>query len=400
MGSKKTPHGVLIGLILIVATAVVLAGCGGGGSSSSSSSEPTGGEASGGETKEASETKEGGESSGDSTVAAEKVLAPYLGQYYPEFPVEEALKEKPSPDTEISAMQESSAIGGLLVELMEGAAKTAGVKLSVVKAGATASTAQAAAETVVSQSPDGFYLPPFEPSTISRQLESMEENEIPVVMSGGPEEAENYPAIVANLVPPAQDESYGEIMAAWAVMKHGSEAHPVLIEHPELAFSKAIKTGFESGMKELCPECKYEILPITAEQISQSANKIVSELQAKPEINQIVAISDFVAGLPAAQKAAGLEVGTFVYPGEPQTFEAIKNGEIEAALAAGLGTQSYTVMDILLREIQGQPLTPAEKKGWQPMQILEKKDITFDPKYGWEAEPNYVEKFAKFWHSE
>jgi ABC-type sugar transport system substrate-binding protein len=253
---------------------------------------------------------------------------------------------------------------------------------------------------VVSQNPDGFYLPPFEPSTIGPQLESMAENEIPVVITGGSEETKEYPAIVANLVPPAQDESYGEIMAAWAVMKHGSEAHPVMVEHPELAFSKAIKKGFESAMKELCPECKYEFLPITAEEISQSANKIVSELQANPEINQILAISDFAAGLPAAQKAAGLEVGTFVYPGEPQTFEAIKNGEIEASLAAGLGTQSYTVMDILLREVQGQPLTPAEKKGWQPMQILEKKDITFDPKFGWEAEPNYVEKFAKDWHSE
>lgn len=397
MGSKKT-HGVLIGLFLIVATAVVLAGCGGGGSSSSSSSETTGSEGSGGETKEASETSEGG--GGADTAAAKEILAPYIGQYYPEFPVEEALKEKPSPDINISAMQESSAIGGLLVELMEGAAKTAGVKLTAVKAGATASTAQAAAETVVSQNPDGFYLPPFEPSTIAPQLESMAESEIPVVITGGPEEAEDFPAIVANLVPPSQDESYGEIMAAWAVEKHGAEAHPVLLEHPELAFSKAIKAGFESGMEKLCSECKYDILPITAEEVSQSANVIVSELQANPDINQIVAISDFVAGLPAAQKAAGLDVGTFVYPGEPQTFEAIKKGEIEAALAAGLGTQSYTVMDILLREIQGQPLTPAEKKGWQPMQILEQKDITFDPKFGWEAEPNFVEEFAKYWHAE
>jgi ABC-type sugar transport system substrate-binding protein len=392
MGSKKT-HGVLIGLTLIVVAAVVLAGCGGGGSSSSTSGEST----TAGSEGESKPVAAGGT---DAAAAAKKVLAPYLGQYYPEFPVEEALKEKPSPDTEISAMQESSAIGGLLVELMEGAAKTAGVKLSVVKAGATASTAQSAAETVVSQHPQGFYLPPFEPSIIRTQLESMADNEIPVVMSGGPEEAEDYPAIVANLVPPSQDESYGEIMAAWAVMKHGTEAHPVLVEHPELAFSKAIKAGFESEMKTLCPECQYEILPITAEEISQSASKIVSELQANPEINQIVAISDFVSGLPAAQRAAGLDVGTFVYPGEPQTFEAIKKGEIEAALAAGLGTQSYTVMDILLREIQGQPLTAAEKKGWQPMQILEQKDITFDPKYGWEAEPNYIEKFAKFWHTE
>lgn len=389
MGSKKM-SGALIGLLLIAVTAFVLAGCGGGDDSSSSSGEST--------TSEGSSTESSG--GGADVAKAKEILAPYTGQYYPEFPVEEALDKKPSPDTQISAMQESSAIGGLLVELMEAAAKTAGVQLTAVKAGSTASTAQAAAETVVTQNPDGFYLPPFEPSTISNQLEEMHEKEIPVVMTGGPEAAADFPAIVANLVPPSQEESYGEIMAAWAVVKHGADANPVLVEHPELAFSAGLKSAFLGAMEELCPECETTVLPITFEEMSQAPNRIVSELQANPDINQIVAISDFAAGLPAALKSARLDVGTFVYPGEPTTFEYIKNGEIEAALAAGLGTQSFTVMDILLREIQGQELTKAEAKGWQPMQILESKDITFDPKLGWEPEPDFAEKFAKFWHAE
>jgi ABC-type sugar transport system substrate-binding protein len=384
---SKITSGALVGLLLVAVTAIVLAGCGGGDDSTSSSGTET-------------TTSEGTDSGGGADVAAaKKILAPYVGQYYPEFPVEEALKEKPDPNTRISALQESSSIGGLLVEILEGAAKVAGVQLSVVKAGTTATTAQAAAETVVTQDPEAFYLPPFEPSTISKQLNELDEAEIPVITTGGGADTANYPAIIANQVPPDQFESYGEIFAAWAVQKNGDDTNVVLIEHPEYSFSAALKTSFLGTMEKLCPDCEADVLPISFGEAAQAPNRIVSELQANPDINQVVAISDFTKGLPAAMKAAQLDVGTFVYPGEPQTFEYIKNGEIEAALSQGLGTQSFTVMDIALRAIQGQPLTAAEEKGWQPMQILEQKDMTFDTKLGWEPEPDYVEKFAEYWHA-
>jgi ribose transport system substrate-binding protein len=293
-------------------------------------------------------------------------------------------------------LQLANPIGGLVTELAAQAAKTAGVHFEAVKAGASASTAQSAAETVVTQEPDGLILPPFEPSVISNQLAELQKNGTFIVGNANIE-GEKY-GIEGNLAPKPQYELIGKIFAAWAVTKHGDETDALLVEHPELSFSPVIKTAFEAEMKQLCPECKTATLPIDAEGVSTASSKIVSELQADPGINQILGISDFTTGLPAALKTAGLNVGTFVYPGEPQTYEYIKNGEIEGTFATALASEFYTAMDMVLRSSQGLELTKGEQNGILPAEILTQKDITFDPKFGWEPEPNFVETFEKLWH--
>jgi ABC-type sugar transport system substrate-binding protein len=369
-----------LALPLVVVSAIALTGCGGGGSS--------GGSSEGG----------GGSSapSGADVAAAKKILAPYIGQYNPEFLVDQPLKEKPSPSIHVSMLQLANPIGGLVTELADGAAKTAGVNFEAVKAGASASTAQAAAETVVTQSPDALILPPFEPSVIANQLAELTENGTYVV-GNGIVEGEKY-GIEGNLSPKAEYERVGEVFAAWAVAKHGSETDALLIEHPELSFSPVIKQAFEASLKKLCPECRSTSVPIPAEELSKTSNKIVSELQADPDINQILGISDFTTGLPAALKSAGLEVGTFVYPGEPQSFEYLKNGELEGVFATGLATEFYTAMDMVLRHSQGMEPTAGERAGIEPAEILEAKDVTFPPEYGWEPEPDFVETFEGLWH--
>ncbi|MBS1676305.1 MAG: sugar ABC transporter substrate-binding protein [Actinobacteria bacterium] len=361
-------------LLLIAITAVAIGGCGGGGSTTSTS---------------------GGGGSAD-VAAAKRLLTPYTGQYNPAFAVDEPLKERPSSSIKVSMLQLASPIGGLVTELGAAAAKTAGVNFTAVKAGASASTAQAAAETVVTQQPDGLILPPFEPSVIANQLQELNENGT-FIVGNGTIDGEKY-GISATLDPRAEYERIGKVFAAWAVAKHGAETDALLVEHPELSLSPVLKQSFEAELTKLCPACKASSLPIPAEELSATPNKVVSELQANPGINQILAISDFTAGLPAALDAAGLEVGTFVFPGEPQTFEYIKNGEIEGAFATGLATEFYTSMDMVLRSVQGMELTKGEKTGIQPAQILTERDITFDPKYGWEPEPNFVETFEKLWH--
>lgn len=384
MARKKREISLAV-LLLVAVAATAVAGCGGSGGSSGSSS------AGGGST-----AGSGGKGAGADVAAAEKILAPYIGHYSPEFLVDEPLKEKPSPSTSISMLQLANPIGGLVTELAAGAAKTAGVKFEAVKAGASASTAQAAAETVVTQSPDGLILPPFEPSVIANQLGQLNEAGT-FIVGNAVIDGEKY-GIQGSLAPRAQYEVLGEVFAAWAISKHGAETDALLIEHPELSFSPVIKESFEAAMTKLCPECKAKTLPIDAEGVSTASTKIVSELQADPDINQVLAISDFTTGLPAAMKSAGLEVGTFVYPGEPQAYEYIKNGELEGTFATGLASEFYTAVDMVLRSSQGMELTAGEKSGILPAQILTQKDITFDPKLGWEPEPNFVQKFEKLWH--
>ena len=44
-----------------------------------------------------------------------------------------------------------------------------------------------------------------------------------------------------------------------------------------------------------------------------------------------------------------------------------------------------------------QPVTEGQKKGLPPVQILTQKDITFDPTKGWQAYPDFAQRFAKLW---
>jgi ABC-type sugar transport system substrate-binding protein len=377
-------------LLAVALAALVLAGCGGGGSSTTSSTPST---STGGEENATTETG----SEGADVAAAEAALKPYVGQYSPAFPVDEPLKEKPTPDTTVTTFQEPSAIGGLLAESIVKAGETAGVKVEQVKFGTTASAAQSAAETVVQQEPEAVIVPPANLSVITNQLDELNQNGTSLVGEAifGAEEH----GFKANIAPPEQIEIIGRLLADWSVAKNGSDTNVVLFMPPELEFVPTMEEAFLGEVKKLCADCTAAVEPIKIEEASQAANRIVSKLQSDPGINQVVALSEFINGLPAAMKAADLEVGVLSYQGEPQVLEYVKNGEIEAALANGFVSSAWVMMDAALRLVQGQELTKGEKSGIVPMQILTQKDITFDPSKGWEPVPDFAEQLAKYWHA-
>lgn len=387
MGRSQVVRSLAALAFALVAATVVLAGCGGssGGSSNSTTAGSTG--------SAGAEGAEGG--SGADTAAAKKALAPYEGRSFPGPVVTEPLKEKPSPDTTMTALQFPAPIGGVLAEAWIGAGKTAGIDIGVVKTGATATSLQAAAESVVAQSPEAVLLQPIEPSVIATQLEELHEGGTKIVGQGF---AELSNGLEVNNVTSEQIEQFGRLFADWAVAKHGADANVLLLEHPEYPFSKGMKEAFTDELRKLCPECESTAVGITAEEASGSANKIVSALQADPKINQMVGISDLFTGLPAALDAAGLDVGSFVYPGEPQSLEYVKNGEIEGAIVTSFPYSAYTTVDSALRLVQGMEPTPGEQKGWSPSEILTEGDITFDLKEGWSPVPDVAGEFAKFWH--
>jgi ribose transport system substrate-binding protein len=374
----------LLGLLL--ALAVVAAGCGSSSSSSSVESTSAGGSSS----EEASGSADLG--------AAKSAIAPYIGKASPPFPVDEPLKERPSPSLAISQLQFESPYGALFAGLVSEAGKTAGVKVSTVKAGSTASSVQSAAQTILSQSPEEVILPAAEPSTFATQLKEMDEQGIGV-FSAGIMEPEKW-GIDGAQIENKQVELVGKLLADWTVAKRGDEANVVFYEIPEVSFNSFETEAFMNEMKAICPECEARTSVITATEIGKEApNTIVSDLQAHPDTNQIVFVSvDPVAGLPAALKAAQIEVGITGFGGDPQSFEYIKNGEMESVLAVGAGVQSWTIMDMALRTAQGMDLTAGEKNGITPMQFLAQKDITFDPNLGWASEPEFVKTFSKLWH--
>jgi ribose transport system substrate-binding protein len=367
-----------------LSVAIAVAACGSSDSgSSTSTTEST--EASGG----------GDETAGGSPAAAEKVIAPYVGQPSP-FPVTESLKEVPKGAT-IAYMDCGTGICGLFWELLQGASQTMGVKMTRIKAGSAANTVTAAFDSVVAQKPDAVIVTAINVELWSKQLKELQEADIPVVTTGITD-TEEY-GIESPQASNASSELAGHLMANYVVAKMSPEANIVMYEVPELPFSVITAEAFAEELGKVCPECSVRTVPIPVATTGNTApSTIVSDLQANPETTIAAFSSDETElGLPAALKAAGIEVETLGYSPAPPNLQYVKEGTETAVLAFDLPVLTWTLIDQAAREITGQELTGPQAEGIPVNQFLTQEDIVFDPAKGWTGYPDFAERFAKLW---
>jgi len=103
------------------------------------------------------------------------------------------------------------------------------------------------------------------------------------------------------------------------------------------------------------------------------------------------------SGLPAALKAAGLSPTTIGYAPTPGSLQDIEDGKITAGLGVDFPVALWMAVDVAARLVLGEALTPGEQAGSAPEQLLEQKDITFDPSKGWTGYPAFAQKSAALW---
>ena len=377
--------------VLVAAMAFAVTAC--GGSSSSSSTVTTTGEnaettsGTGGET-----SAEGGTSS---LAAAEKAIAPYVGQPSA-FPVTEKLKEVPSGAKVIFA-QCGAPFCAFFYELLEPAAKTMGVKLSRIKVGESASTVQSGFETILSEKPDAVIVPGINVELWANELKELQEDQVAVVTTGITGlEAYGVEA------PQSSDNSSkleGELMANYVVAEMNPKASVAFYDTPELPFSTPIEKSFHETLEKVCSECSIRTVHIPVETFGNTApNTVVADLQANPETTVAVfATAEVEAGLPQALASAGIEVETLAQSPEPTALQYLKEGRLTAQLGLDAPVLAWTMLDQAAREIIGQELTGPQSEGIGVYQFLTPKDITFDPSKGWTGYPDFAERFAKLW---
>jgi ribose transport system substrate-binding protein len=376
--------------------AILLSACGGGGSSTESSS--TGG--SGAESSDSSGASsgaggEGAQSGASSVAAAQKIIAPYVGQPGP-FPVTEKLKEVPA-GTKIAYMDCGAPICALFWELLEGASKTMGVKMIRIKAGSAANTVNAAFDTVVADKPDAVISSSINIELWKNQLKELQAAGIPVVTLGITG-TEPY-GIKAPQAAEASSELEGKLMGAYVAAEMGAESNVVFYEVPEFTFTKIVGEAFNQELENLCSGCSTRTVQLPLATLGNTApNTIVSDLQQNPETTVAAFGTDEeLYGLPDALKAAGINVKTIAQPGSPEDLQYLKEGKTTATLGFDLPVMLWTSLDQAVREMIGQELTGPESEGIIDVQFLTQKDITFDPSKGWTGYPNFAEMFAKLW---
>ena len=329
------------------------------------------------------------------TAGAKAILAPYTGKPSA-FPVDEPLKKKPTGKT-ADYLQCVTPICGLFSTILPGAAAGLGMKLEVVKAGASADSLQGAMNTIISKSPDAVLFPAVEPDTINVQLKELKSKGIPTI-SNGIMNHQKY-GITAAMFNTQTAQTAGKLMAAKAGEDKGADANIVLYTTPELSFGPIIKSTFAPQITKLCSACKVRYVDLPVATIgNQAPSRVVSDLQANPKTNiAIFTTMEAAGGLPAALKTAGLTPLVSGFGPNPGNIQDIKAGKLHAAVGLDLGVMLWTMMDAAARLTTGQELTAGEKKGIPPIQVVEAADITTDPAKGYSAYPDFPARFAKLW---
>lgn len=373
-------------LAALMLFSIALAAC---GSSSSSTSEP---ESTAATTE--SEKSSGGQEEAN-IAAAKKAIQPYIGQPSP-FPVTEPLKKRPKGEL-VSSVFCGTPYCALIQEFAKEAGETLGVDVSNIKSGASASAVSSAFDTAVAQNPAAVITGGNDIELWQNQLKTLQAEETPVV-TVSEMKAEEY-GLNPSVNGPAEFDRDGKLMADYVVAEFGTESDVVFYGVPELPFTPVLEGAFNEELATKCPTCKVRSVEVPVETIGNTApTRVVSDLQQHPETNVAVFGTDEVQiGLPAALKAAGIEIKTLGYGATPTNLQYLEEGKETAVLSNDPLMLGWTAIDEAARLMTGQEPSGPEAEGLNVIQFLRPEDITFDPSKGWTGYPDYKERFEKLW---
>jgi ribose transport system substrate-binding protein len=334
--------------------------------------------------------------SGSANVAtATAAVKQYTGHPTP-FPVDQPLKVRPVGQT-FAYLQCSTPVCGLFAQLLPPTASLLGYKLTVTRAGASASELQNAMSSIISEKPNGVLLTAITPDQFASQLRQAVQAKIALVANGvmNPQqygiEAGNFDQRLSALA--------GKLLADQVISRHGMKANAVLYTIPELDFTSYVEKGYQAEMARLCPSCTNRYVPIPVATVGNTApTRVVDDLQSHPDTKTAVfASEETVAGLPAALTASGLHVEITGFAPNPIALQYIKQGQVASGLGLDLAVMMWSEVDELARLTTHQPLTAGELAGDVPIQFLYKQDLPGDVSKGWTGYPDFPARFAKLW---
>lgn len=330
--------------------------------------------------------------------AAKAAIAPYTAAPTT-FPVTDPLSAPLPAGKKFVYLQCSTPICALVGTFLKQAVKGIGGTITVVNAGATAQTAQAAASSVLALKPDAVFLGAIDPALFGTGLKALSTAGVKVVSLQIDKDVTPF-GITFNYLGANLSQRNGKLLADWVIANKGAQANTVIYTLPALDISAPVQQAFQAEMKQNCPSCTVRVVPIDVSTIGTTApSTVVTDLQAHPHTNSAVFVSMSAAtGLPAAMKAAGLSITTVGFGPTAGNLQDIKNGALTAALDIDFPVSTWTAVDASARLLEGAQPTTSEQDGVVPEQFLAQKDITFDPTLGWSAFPDYAQRFAQLWH--
>ena len=191
---------------------------------------------------------------------------------------------------------------------VKSAAQTLGWKFTALGSQPTPEAIKAAWGQAVRLHPDAVFASGFPSSVFAPELAELKKMGVGVFNCCAPDKVGNGITFLA--VTPTDETVQGHYIAALAAKFAKGTPNVLFVNLPEFATIQTQYPDFVSALEEYAPGAKQVKINIPNSAIgTTSAGTIVSYLRSHPDINYVALSQDALsAGLPAAMKAAGLNI--------------------------------------------------------------------------------------------
>lgn len=382
-------------VLAALVVAVALAACGGGGSSSSSSSS--------GSEESTSAGGESGETGSSSDAEIKEVAAELTAKAEtPPAKVPEAeleLKNKNIPEGKSVAFLGCGAeqCEEYYGPIKEGA-EALGWSSKLYQGSVEPNKIVKYLEEIVASKPSVFIACCVAPSIAGKYINEMKaEGTISVMCCTQPKGTEGLTKLLSV---PSDKLIAGENAANFMLAEKGEELNVLYVNSEDFEVSKQYAEGLDGQVAKLCPSCEVHELQAAVEDIGKPAiaTAVVSYLRSHPEVNYVSTLfSPLLIGVPAAMKAAGLEIPITSTASGAIALEDVKTGKEGWKAVQNFGIEwGLQGLNIAVRTMQGEPL--GEETLTPEVLVTEKNAAKVSPGSGNQPViPDAVEQYEEIW---
>jgi ribose transport system substrate-binding protein len=278
---------------------------------------------------------------------------------------------------------------------VKAAAETLGWKFTALGTEPTPEAIKEAWGQAVRLKPDAVFASGFPRAVFEPELKQLTEMGVGVFECCAPDPAGD--GITMSVVQPDEEAVQGEYIAAVAATFAEGTPNVLFVNLPEFAAIQPQYPRFVEKLEEYAPGAKQAKIDIPNSAIgTTSADRIVSYLRSHPDVNFVALSQDALsAGLPAAMKAAGIDVPFSGDGGGPQPRELVASGQQAASVEFPIDQVFWTLVDGMIRWKNGES-TDADSQAISPPPyfIVTKDNVGSTPP---SIVPGLQEQYAKLW---
>jgi len=396
-GSTAARPTFLLAALVLLASLLALSGCGSSGSSSSSSSTSS-------TSSEGGAGSEGGEATTAAETESEGTLVPAPPTVPPtEIAITEPLPGTPPKGKEVVFLQCEVASCERFSGAIEEAAEAIGWKARIMPL--NNSDPGSSLSSAIAQKPDYIAMTGIPAAAMKPQLAEAAAKGIPVVSCGttDPASPKGYQMECDGTLQPT-----AEYLGAWITNHSEGKAKVLGVSIPQFpALVSETEWLGSPGFEQMCPECGYEELAVTVEDLAQGVvgQKVIAYMQANPGIDYLYfTLGDLTIGVPEALKATGGEIGeaTIVAALEdPFTIEGVIKGDVAATTPTPNEYMSWVMIDGLARiSLEGKLSPEYQKNVYENIAVWvidNPKAAESLPDNVWPGPENFQAQFKKLW---